>query len=75
MLRSLVFLAVFYINTALFLVLGSWLLLAPRSWAMEGLRLHGRGILSRAPSWRSASTFSLVTIRHTLYPGSLDTRN
>ena len=31
----------FYVNTALFLVLGSWLLLAPRSWAMEGLRLHG----------------------------------
>jgi 1-acyl-sn-glycerol-3-phosphate acyltransferase len=41
MLRSLVFLVVFYVNTALFLVLGSWLLLAPRSWAMEGLRLHG----------------------------------
>jgi 1-acyl-sn-glycerol-3-phosphate acyltransferase len=41
MLRSLVFFIVFYVNTALFLVLGSWLLLAPRSWAMEGLRLHG----------------------------------
>jgi 1-acyl-sn-glycerol-3-phosphate acyltransferase len=41
LLRSLVFLAVFYVNTALFLVLGSWLLLAPRHWAMEGLRLHG----------------------------------
>ncbi len=39
--RSLVFLVVFYVNTALFLVLGSWLLLAPRRWAMEGLRLHG----------------------------------
>ena len=41
MLRSLVFLVVFYVNTALFLVLGGWLLLAPRRWAMEGLRLHG----------------------------------
>src|SRR5262245_5543105 len=39
--RSLVFLVVFYVNTAAFLVLGSWLLLAPRRWAMEGLRLHG----------------------------------
>jgi 1-acyl-sn-glycerol-3-phosphate acyltransferase len=35
------FLVAFYLNTALFLVLGSWLLLAPRRWAMEGLRLHG----------------------------------
>jgi 1-acyl-sn-glycerol-3-phosphate acyltransferase len=41
LLRSLVFLAVFYVNTAAFLLLGSWLLLAPRRWAMEGLRLHG----------------------------------
>ena len=39
--RSLLFLVVFYVNTAVFLVLGSWLLLAPRRWAMEGLRLHG----------------------------------
>jgi 1-acyl-sn-glycerol-3-phosphate acyltransferase len=38
--RSLAFLVVFYINTALFLVLGSWLLLGPRRWAMQGLRLH-----------------------------------
>jgi 1-acyl-sn-glycerol-3-phosphate acyltransferase len=38
--RSLTFLVAFYVNTALFLVLGSWLLLAPRSWAMQGLRLH-----------------------------------
>jgi 1-acyl-sn-glycerol-3-phosphate acyltransferase len=37
----LVFFVVFYVNTALFLVLGSWLLLGPRRWAMEGLRLHG----------------------------------
>jgi len=40
MLRSLVFAVVFYVTTALFLVLGSWLFFAPRSWAMEGLRLH-----------------------------------
>jgi 1-acyl-sn-glycerol-3-phosphate acyltransferase len=41
MIRSLVYMAAFYINTAAFLIFGSWLLLAPRSWAMEGLRLHG----------------------------------
>ena len=41
LLRSLAFFVVFYVNTALFLVLGSWLLLGPRRWAMEGLRLHG----------------------------------
>ena len=41
MLRSLLFVVVFYLNTAVFLVCGSWLLLAPRRWAMEGLRLHG----------------------------------
>jgi len=39
--RSLAFLVVFYVNTAAFLLFGSWLLLAPRRWAMEGLRLHG----------------------------------
>jgi 1-acyl-sn-glycerol-3-phosphate acyltransferase len=38
--RSLVFALAFYVTTALFLVLGSWLLLAPRSWAMMGLRTH-----------------------------------
>ena len=41
MLRSLLFAAAFYIVTALYLLLGSWLLLAPRSWAMQGLKLHG----------------------------------
>ena len=41
LIRSLVYVAVFYINTAAFLIFGSWLFLAPRSWAMEGLRLHG----------------------------------
>lgn len=42
MARSLLFAVAFYVTTALFLVFGSWLLLAPRSWAMVGLRLHGR---------------------------------
>lgn len=40
--RSLVYTAVFYVATALFLILGSWLLLAPRAWAMAGLSLHGQ---------------------------------
>ncbi len=40
--RSLLFLIVFYVNSALFLILGSWLLLGPRSWAMAGLKAHGR---------------------------------
>ena len=39
--RSLLFTLAFYVTTALMLVLGSWLLLAPRSWAMAGLKLHG----------------------------------
>lgn len=39
--RSLAYAVVFYVTTALFLVLGSPLLLAPRSWAMAGLKLHG----------------------------------
>lgn len=39
--RSLLFTFAFYVTTALFLVLGSWLLLGPRRWAMEGLRIHG----------------------------------
>jgi len=41
MLRSLLFAVAFYTVTALFLLLGSWLLLAPRAWAMAGLRWHG----------------------------------
>ena len=40
-LRSLLFYPIFYMTWALFLVLGSWLLLAPRSWAMAALALHG----------------------------------
>ena len=42
MLRSLAYNLAFYIATALFLVLGSPLLLAPRSWAMAGLVAHAR---------------------------------
>jgi 1-acyl-sn-glycerol-3-phosphate acyltransferase len=42
MLRSLIFAIAFYGVTALYLLLGSWLLLAPRRWAMVGLALHAR---------------------------------
>ncbi len=42
MVRALVYVVVFYIVSVLFLVLGSWLLIAPRSWAMAGLAAHGR---------------------------------
>lgn len=41
MLRSIAFAAAFYLSTAVFLLLGSWLLIAPRRWAMQGLRIHG----------------------------------
>ncbi|MGO9546403.1 MAG: lysophospholipid acyltransferase family protein [Rhodomicrobium sp.] len=41
-LRSALFYPVLYINWALFLILGSWLLLGPRRWAMAGLAAHGR---------------------------------
>ncbi|MGE0382544.1 MAG: lysophospholipid acyltransferase family protein [Hyphomicrobium sp.] len=40
--RSAIFAVVYYIVTALFLVLGSWLLFAPRSWAMKGLETQAR---------------------------------
>ncbi len=39
-LRSILFVPVFYINTALFVVLGSFLLLGPRRYAMMGLKAH-----------------------------------
>jgi 1-acyl-sn-glycerol-3-phosphate acyltransferase len=42
MLFSLLYALAFYVTTALFLVLGIWLLVAPRGWAMQGLLLHGR---------------------------------
>jgi 1-acyl-sn-glycerol-3-phosphate acyltransferase len=41
-LRSLLFYPVLYVNWALFLILGSWLLFGPRRWAMAGLAAHGR---------------------------------
>ncbi len=44
-LRSLVFYVAFYGATALFLILGSPLLLGPRSAAMAGLRAHARTLL------------------------------
>jgi 1-acyl-sn-glycerol-3-phosphate acyltransferase len=40
MLRSFAFAAAFYMTTALFLICGSWLLFAPRRWAMAGLKAH-----------------------------------
>lgn len=45
MLRSITFFVAFYVVTALYLVLGSWLLLGPRRWAMEGLRQHALACL------------------------------
>ena len=42
MLRSLIYAAAFYIVTGIMLVGLSWLLVAPRSWAMAGLKLHAR---------------------------------
>lgn len=41
MIRSILFFIVFYVTSALFLVLGSWLLFGPRRWAMAGLAAHG----------------------------------
>jgi 1-acyl-sn-glycerol-3-phosphate acyltransferase len=41
-LRSALFYPVLYMNWGLFLILGSWLLLGPRRWAMAGLASHGR---------------------------------
>ncbi len=42
MLRSILYAVAFYVTTAVMLVGGIWLLVAPRSWAMAGLALHGR---------------------------------
>lgn len=44
-LRSALFNIVFYVNLIAFLVLGSWLFAAPRSWAMAGLSLWARSSL------------------------------
>jgi 1-acyl-sn-glycerol-3-phosphate acyltransferase len=38
--RSAVFNLAFYLVTALMMLFGIWLLIGPRSWAMQGLRLH-----------------------------------
>lgn len=40
MLRSIIFFVVFYVTTALFVVLGSFLLFGPRRYAMMGLKAH-----------------------------------
>jgi 1-acyl-sn-glycerol-3-phosphate acyltransferase len=42
MARSLLFNILFYVTTTLFVVLGSPLFFAPRSWAMAALAVHGR---------------------------------
>ncbi len=42
MVRSLLFNVLFYVTTALFLLLGSPLLFGPRRWAMAALAIHGR---------------------------------
>jgi 1-acyl-sn-glycerol-3-phosphate acyltransferase len=39
-LRSLVFAAIFYLNTTIFVVVGAPLLFGPRRWAMAALRIH-----------------------------------
>jgi 1-acyl-sn-glycerol-3-phosphate acyltransferase len=41
-LRSILFTVVFYVVTFLFMALGAWLFISPRSWAMAGLKLHGQ---------------------------------
>jgi 1-acyl-sn-glycerol-3-phosphate acyltransferase len=41
-LRSIIFNVIFYLNLVLFLVLGSWLLLAPRIWAIRALQLWAK---------------------------------
>jgi 1-acyl-sn-glycerol-3-phosphate acyltransferase len=40
MVRALLFALVFYVTTALFVIVGSPLLFGPRSWAMAGLKAH-----------------------------------
>jgi 1-acyl-sn-glycerol-3-phosphate acyltransferase len=43
--RSAVFLPLFYLTLAVFLIGGIWLLVSPRRWAMAGLAAHGRATL------------------------------
>ena len=45
MLRSMLFVIIFYLNTAAFLLIGSPLLFGPRRWAMAALKLHARASL------------------------------
>ena len=40
--RSILYTIAFYLVTAVMMVFGLWLLASPRSWAMQGLRLHGQ---------------------------------
>jgi 1-acyl-sn-glycerol-3-phosphate acyltransferase len=44
-LRSAVFNVLFYLNLVMFLVLGSWLFLCPRNWAIRGLQTWARASL------------------------------
>jgi 1-acyl-sn-glycerol-3-phosphate acyltransferase len=44
-LRSAVFNVLFYVNLVMFLVLGSWLFLCPRIWAIRGLQTWARSSL------------------------------
>jgi 1-acyl-sn-glycerol-3-phosphate acyltransferase len=44
-LRSIIFNIVFYVNLALFLILGSWLFLCPRIWAIRALQTWARSSL------------------------------
>lgn len=44
-LRSVLFALIFYVNTAVFLIVGSPLLLGPRRWAMLGLKAHAHASL------------------------------
>ena len=44
-LRSIIFNIIFYVNLALFLILGSWLFLCPRIWAIRALQIWARSSL------------------------------
>jgi 1-acyl-sn-glycerol-3-phosphate acyltransferase len=44
-LRSIIFNIIFYLNLSLFLVLGSWLFLCPRIWAIRGLQAWAKSSL------------------------------
>jgi 1-acyl-sn-glycerol-3-phosphate acyltransferase len=43
--RSIIFNIIFYVNLALFLILGSWLFLCPRIWAIRALQAWARSSL------------------------------